>query len=174
MKEKNEHEILFFFYSQADFLEEVWAEYKRSPAKLSCLNLVNWIFAAFPIYEDISKLLPSVISKTKLASENGNDPDFSYELKKVDINIKTPSELISIYKRVFESKQADKKKALQYSKYFWNLQKEIQEGRKGPLLVSLEETAKSIIRFNNELELELIEHYGFNFRKKLNIDIISQ
>ncbi|PJZ69479.1 hypothetical protein CH373_15415 [Leptospira perolatii] len=170
MKAKTDGEVLLHFYTHSDFLEETWAEYKNSVTVLKALNLNIWTFASFIIYEDISRQLPNVIKRNKSDSEQPSEFEFEYTLKKADITIQAEPELFYVFSRIFEGKQIQKKVLGKQNHQFWELHKEFLEEDKGRMTLLLEDFAKKVIRFNNELELELIEYYGFNYRKRLNID----
>ncbi|EQA46595.1 hypothetical protein LEP1GSC050_0447 [Leptospira broomii serovar Hurstbridge str. 5399] len=172
MKEKSDYEILYYFYLHSDLIEEAWTEYKSNPSPLRALNLNSWILTSFNIYDDISRMLPAVLSRSKPQNPSSEENESAYELKRIKLSIQMNPLLLSIRNRSFYSKQGNKKAGGQNGRYFWELQKELTANGKGTSINLLEESAKEVIRFNNELELDLIEYYGFNYRKKLNIDAI--
>ncbi|TGK14057.1 hypothetical protein EHO60_01560 [Leptospira fletcheri] len=171
MKEKNNHETLLFFYLHSDLLEEIWNDYKRQPNRVQAIHLLDFTLDSFPIYEDVSKMLPNVIGKIK-SPENHSENGGEYELKKLKLSIRISAELSAAKERKSQSKLFSKKQSHLNTKYFWELQKEFLSEKNGKMRDLLEENAQNVIRFNNELELQLIEHYGFNYRKKISMDIL--
>lgn len=173
MKEKIDHEVLYNFYFHSDLLEKAFAEYKKDPKALNALNLNFWLQTVFNTYEDIAKSLPRVLARIKLPEVEGSEIEFKYELRGSELSLEKDPFLQSILNRTIQNKQNFRKTGRQNTKDFWELQKEIRENAKGPHLSLLEEYAKKVIRFNNEVELELIEYFGFNYKLKINPDYIQ-
>ncbi|EPG66209.1 hypothetical protein [Leptospira wolffii] len=173
MKEKIDHEVLFNFYFHADLLEEAFAEFKKEPKPLNALTLNLWLHTQFHHYEDIARSLPRVLTRIKSQEGDSLESEAKFEIKDSDLSIEKHPLLYSFLNRSFQSKQQFRKIGKQSTKEFWELQKEIKEKHKGPHLSLLEEYAKKVIRFNNELELKLIEYFGFNYKLKIQLDHIQ-